>query len=140
MDNCPADISINDLIDLRSFHKSIKDLRDFRKELSAEAASLSLVPQLGLRNLKLGGATDLDSEAQRSSRSSRAFTSGQALHSSGLFSMSANRASSKARSASVTGRSSGDSVSQTAPISSIRSAGLRLATLANRDSSIIHQG
>src|ERR1700674_757824 len=36
--------------------------------------------------------------------------------------MSANRESSKTRSASLTGRSSGDSVSQTAPISSGRSA------------------
>src|ERR1700746_4070697 len=51
--------------------------------------------------------------------------------------MSANRASSKARSASVTGRSSGESVSQTLPINSSLSAGLRLETLDRSDSSIM---
>lgn len=138
MDNCPADISINDLVDMRILCKSIKNLRNFGKELGTEAASLSLVPKLRFGNLKLGGATDLNIEAQRISRSSRVFTSGQGLWSSGLVSTSSNRASSKARSASVTGRSSGVSVSQTAPISSKRSAGLRLATFANSDSSIMH--
>src|SRR6266498_1319656 len=108
-------------------------------ELSAETTSLLLVPELHISNVRLGGATDLDIETQRSSRSSRAFTSGQGLWSSGLRSMSANRASSNARSASVTGRLSGESVSQTAPISSRRSAGLRLATFARRDSSIMVQ-
>ena len=53
--------------------------------------------------------------------------------------MSANRASSRALSVSVTGRSSGESVSQTLLISSSRSAGLRLVTLERRDLSIIRE-
>ncbi len=48
-------------------------------ELSSKTPSLRLVPELRLSDVKLGGATDVDYEAQRISRSSRAFTSGQGL-------------------------------------------------------------
>jgi hypothetical protein len=48
-------------------------------ELSAETTALRLVPELRFANVKFGGATDLDIKAQRSSRLSRAFTSGQGL-------------------------------------------------------------
>ena len=51
--------------------------------------------------------------------------------------MSVNRESRSALSASVIWRSSGDNVSHTTRISSSRSAGLRLETLARSDSSIM---
>jgi hypothetical protein len=46
-------------------------------EFGAETALLRLVPELRFGNVKFSSATDLDFEAQRSSRSSRALTSGQ---------------------------------------------------------------
>jgi len=78
-DHCPANISIHSLVNEWSLSKSVKDLPNFGKELGAETTSLRLVPELRLSNVKLGGTTDLDIESQRSSRSRRAFTSGQGL-------------------------------------------------------------
>jgi len=59
--------------------RRLNDLGNFGMELSAETTSLRLVPKLSFGNVKLGGAPDVDYEAQRVSRSSRAFTSGQGL-------------------------------------------------------------
>ena len=137
MNNRPSNISIHNLVKKRSLGKSVKDLGNFRLKFCAETTALSLVPDLHISKVKLSGTTDMDFKAQRSSRSSRFFTSCQGLWSSGLHSMSASRASSSALSASVTGRSSAESESQTAPMNSRRSAGLRLTTLAIRDSSIM---
>ncbi len=79
MNNRPTNILIRNLVDERSLGKSINDLRNFRMELSAETTSLRLVPELRFSYVEFGGATDLDVESQRVSRSSRAFTSGQGL-------------------------------------------------------------
>ena len=137
MNNGSPNISIQSWINLRVFGEYSKDFGNLRMEVSAETGSLRLVPDLRLSKIEFCGTPYLDLEAQRSSRSSRVFTSGQGLWSSGWDSMSANRASSNALSASVTGRSLGESESQTAPISSKRSAGFRLTILAMSDSSIM---
>ena len=79
MDNRSPDISIYSLVNERSLGKSVKDLRNFRMELGAETTLLSFVPKLRFSHVKFRGATYLDIEAQRSSRSSRAFTSGHGL-------------------------------------------------------------
>lgn len=79
MNNRPPNISIRNLVNEWSLSKTVNDLGDFGMELSAETTSLGLVPKLSFSNVKLGGATDVDYEAQRISRSRRAFTSGQGL-------------------------------------------------------------
>jgi hypothetical protein len=78
-DHRPANISIHGLVNEWSLSKSVKDLRNFGKELGAETNSLRLVPELRFSHIKFGGATNLDIEAQRSSRSRRAFTSDHGL-------------------------------------------------------------
>jgi hypothetical protein len=79
MNNCPRNVSMRHLVNERSFSESVNDPSNFGTKLGAEAASVRLVPQLRYSNVKFCGATDLDVEGQRSSRSSRAFTSGQGL-------------------------------------------------------------
>ncbi|MBA3355267.1 MAG: hypothetical protein H0U18_04865 [Pyrinomonadaceae bacterium] len=48
-------------------------------EVGSETGALRLVPDLRLSNVEFCGPTNLHLEAQRSSRSSRVFTSGQGL-------------------------------------------------------------
>ena len=79
MNNRPANISMRNLVNEWSLSKTVNDLGNFGMEFSAETVSLRLVPKLSFSNVKLGGATDVDYEAQRISRSSRVFTSGQGL-------------------------------------------------------------
>ena len=79
MDNCSANISIHKLVNEWSLSQPVNDLRNLGMEFGAETVSLRLVPELSFSNIKLGGATDVDYEAQRISRPSRAFTSGQGL-------------------------------------------------------------
>ena len=72
-------ISIQSWINERSFSEYSGDLANFRMEVGAETAALRLVPDLRLSNVEFCGPTNLDLEAQRISRSSRVFTSGQRL-------------------------------------------------------------
>ena len=48
-------------------------------EVGSETGALRLVPDLSLSDIEFRGTTNLDFEAQRRSRSSRLFTSGQGL-------------------------------------------------------------
>lgn len=79
MNNCSPSISIQDWINERSLSEYGEDLGNFRIELRAETRALRLVPDLRLSHVKFCGTSNLDLEAQRWSRSSRAFTSGQEL-------------------------------------------------------------
>ncbi len=72
-------ISIQSGINERSFREYGEDLGNFRMEVGPEAGALRFVPALRFRNLEFCDTTNLDLEAQRSSRSSRVFTSGQVL-------------------------------------------------------------
>lgn len=72
-------IAMSNLIEEWSFSESVDDLRNFGMELSAEIASLRLIPELRFSKIKFGGATDLNFVAQRSNRSRRPFTSGHEL-------------------------------------------------------------
>jgi len=77
MNYCSSDIAMYGLVNERSVGKSVDDPRNLRMEFRAEAPSLRFIPKLRLGNVQLSRATDLDFVAQRSSRSSRTFASGQ---------------------------------------------------------------
>ena len=79
MNNCSPNLSIQSWIDERSFGEYGEDLRNFIMEVGTETRTLRLVPDLRLSNIQFCGTSNLDLETQRSSRSSRVFTSGQAL-------------------------------------------------------------
>ena len=79
MNNRSPNISIQSWINERVFSEYREDLGDFRVEVGAETGALRLVPDLRLTNVEFRGTTNLDLEAQRSSRSSRVLTSGQGL-------------------------------------------------------------
>ena len=79
MNNRPANIPMGNLVNEWGLSKTVNDLGNFGMEFSAETVSLGLVPKLSFSNVKLGGATDVNYETQRISRSSRAFTSGHGL-------------------------------------------------------------
>ena len=75
----PTNISIDRRVNKRTATKSGNDLRDFVLEFCAKTVALSLVPNLRRREVKLRSPPNLDIEAQRNRRLSRAFTSGQGL-------------------------------------------------------------
>lgn len=79
MNKCPTNSFMNGLVNKRILGESIKDLPHFGNEFAAETSLLRLVPELRFSKVKFGSAPDLDIEAQRISRSRRAFTSGQGL-------------------------------------------------------------
>ena len=79
MDNCPANTLMCNLIKEWSFSKAVNDLGNLGKKFTAEPASLRLVPKLRFGNVQFSGATDSNFVPQRSSRSRRAFASGQEL-------------------------------------------------------------
>ena len=79
INNRPANISMNNLINEWRLGKSINNLRNLGMEFSAETTLLRLVPELRFSNVEFGRATYLDFVTQRSSRSRRALTSGHGL-------------------------------------------------------------
>lgn len=79
MNNRSPNLSIQSWIDERIFSEYGEDLGNFRMEVGAETGALRLVPDLRLSDIEFRGTTNLDFEAQRRSRSSRDFTSGQGL-------------------------------------------------------------
>ena len=79
MNNRSPNISIHGWINKWVLSEYSKDFRNFRMELGTQTGALSLVPDLRLSNVKFRGPTNLDLEAQRSSRSSRFLTSGQGV-------------------------------------------------------------
>ncbi len=101
-------------------------------ELRSLAWVLRFVPVLDSCKVELGSPTKQDPCLQLRRCSRRALTSGHGLWLPGLVSKSASRASSRARSSGVTGRSSSESVFQSASISRRRSLGFSLRASSSR--------
>src|SRR5450759_446895 len=116
----------------RGFTDAVNELVNRLPELSAETCLLTFVPVLDRRQVELRRSTENDACFQLRRFSRRPLTSGHGLWSSGWASKSASRESRSARSPGVTGMSSCERVSHSAPMSWSRSLGLSLRASSSR--------